>query len=283
VPSCAAARRLERLMPNVLQTEAPEARLLPGQSLDHLAATALTFVAHRQRDTGRGIIAERAAQLQQAVTEGSTAEAFAVVRQMARAGIAPADIADLYVPAVARQLGDLWCSDEISFATVTIGVARLQGLLREIEALAVLPRRAGHAGFSLLVLVAEGVDHTLGAMVLTGQMRRAGHAVRLILGAQAEAVTTAVSATRFDAVLISAPRGTSAGRLKPLVNAIRTASAKPPPVVIGGTVLDAARDDGADILVLTGADHATCDPNEALRLCGLVAMTRDGVDRRQGS
>lgn len=283
MPSCAAARRLERLMANVSQTNAPGVRSLPGRSVDHLAATALTFVAHRQREPGRGIIAERAAQLQQAVTDGSTTEALAVIRQMARAGIAAADIADLYVPAVARQLGDMWCSDEISFATVTIGVARLQGLLREIEAMAAPPRRAGNAGLSLLVLVAEGVDHTLGAMVLTGQMRRAGHAVRLILGAEAEAVTTAVSATRFDAVLISAPRGTSAGRLRPLVGAIRAASGTPLPVVIGGTVLDAAREDRVDILALTGADHVTCDPNEALRLCGLTAMTGDGVDRRQGS
>jgi methanogenic corrinoid protein MtbC1 len=269
-------------MSNVSQTEAPGARPLPGRSVDRLAATALSYVAYRQRETERGIVAERVAQLQRAVTEGTTAEALTTIRQMMRAGIPPDEITDQYVPAVARQLGDLWCADEIGFATVTIGVARLQGLLREIEAMTVLQRRAACDGASLLILVAEGIDHTLGAMVLGGQLRRAGHAVRLILAADPRAVMAAIGATQFEAVLISAPDGTPPERLKPLVRAVKEGTRQPPPVVIGGTIIDHARKAGTDILALTGADHATSNPDEALRLCGLTGERRDGCDQGPG-
>lgn len=268
-------------MSDVSQTERPQARFLPGRSVDQLAARALRFVAHRPGRESRGLIAQCVTQLHRTVTEDGSAAALAAVRQMVKAGIRPEDIAERYIPAVAIRLGEQWCSDEMGFATVTIGVARLQGLLREIEEMMPPPRRDARAGASLLVLVAEGVDHTLGAMVLTGRLRRSGHAVRLILGAEPGVVRAALRETLFDAVLISAPRGTSAAMLRPLVDAARDAVPTAPPVVIGGSVLEQERDPGADILTLTGADHATCDPDEALRLCGLAGPGRNSLDRRQ--
>jgi methanogenic corrinoid protein MtbC1 len=269
-------------MSNVSQTEARGGRPLPGDNVDRLAATVLSYVACRQTGKARGIPAGHLHDLQEAVTAGSTGDALATIRRMVRDGIAAEEIADLYVPAVARQLGDMWCTDRIGFATVTIGVARLQGLLRELEAMATVRRRVGRGGASLLVLVAEGIDHTLGAMVLSGQLRRAGHGVRLILGAAPEAVTEALGATLFEAVLISAPEGTRAERLRPLVRAVRAGDRPRVPVVIGGTILDQMRRAGTDILALTGADHATSDIAEALRLCGLAAESRGRTEAVPG-
>jgi methanogenic corrinoid protein MtbC1 len=269
-------------MSDVSQTELPGGVSLPGEGVDQLAAKALNLVAHQQRRAGLGIVECHAVQLQDAVAHGGSGAALAVIRRMVGGGVAPDDIADLYVPAVARRLGDQWCEDEIGFATVTIGVARLQGLLRDIEEMTGLQRAAEPEGASLLVVVTAGAYHTLGAMVLTGQLRRCGHAVRLMLGAEAEAVSSAVRQARFDIVLVSAAEGTRIEHLRTLVRSVKSATGSPPPVVIGGTVLEHAKEIGADILTLTGADHATSDPKEALRLCGLTKETRDGNDRGQG-
>lgn len=277
-------RRLEKSMTtDVSQTEAQGAGQLLGESVDQLAAKALTLVAHRQRRAGGGPIAQLVVQLQKAVTTGGNAEAQAALRHMMESGVRPEDIADHYIPAVARRLGDLWCEDEVGFATVTIGVARLQGLLRDLEDIAGMRRDEEPAGAALLIVVAAGVYHTLGAMVLTGQLRRQGHAVRLMLGAEPDAVAVAVRQARFDMVMVSSAEGAPAEGVRRLVHAVKNATGAPPPVVIGGTVLETASEIGADILTLTGADHATCDPNEALRLCGLTTDTRDGFDRGQGS
>lgn len=268
-------------MSDVSQTEVPGGVSLPGESVDQLAAKALTFVAHKQRRTDRQINARLVAQLQGAVADSRAGASQEMVRHLVDAGVSPEDLADHYIPAVARRLGDQWCEDEIGFATVTIGVARLQGLLRDIEDMTGLQRTTEPEGASLLIVVAAGAYHTLGAMVLTGQMRRDGHAVRLMLGAEPEAVATAVRQARFDLAMISAAEGTTVETLRVLVHAIKTATGSPPPVVIGGTVLEHAKEIGADILTLTGADHTTSDAKEALGLCGLTRETHDGVDRGQ--
>jgi methylmalonyl-CoA mutase cobalamin-binding subunit len=202
---------------------------------------------------------------------------------MVEVGIPPEEIADHYIPAVARRLGEMWCEDEVSFATVTIGVARLQGLLRDLEDIAGMARMDEPEGASLLVVVAAGVYHTLGAMVLTGQLRRRGHAVRLLLGPEPEAVAVAVRQARFDAVLISASDGGSAESVRQIVHAVKTATGAAPPVVIGGTILVSEDLTGADIRSLTGADHVTSDPTEALHLCGVMTSTHDVAHRGHGS
>jgi hypothetical protein len=161
-------------MSDLSQTKAPGGRTLPGGSVDRLATRALSCVARRQQTSGPVVIAARQAQLLEAVVSSDPAAVQAAVRDMMRAGIAPDVIADRYVPEVARRLGEMWCSDETGFAVVTIGAARLQGLLRVLEGMAGPQRRAAGGGVSLLVIVPEGIHHTLGAMVLTGQMRRCG-------------------------------------------------------------------------------------------------------------
>lgn len=269
-------------MTDVSQTEALGAGPLPGDSVDQLAAKALTLVANRQRRAGGVVLAKHVIQLQDAVTSGGPGSGLAVLRSMTDAGVRAEDIADHYIPAVARRLGDLWCEDEVGFATVTIGVARLQGLLRDLDDLTGPERMAEPAGASILVVVGANIYHTLGAMVLTGQLRRAGHAVRLLLGAEPEAVSSAVRQARFDVVMMSAADGATAESIRRLVMAVKTATGAPPPVVLGGTVLESMAEIGTDILELTGADHATSDPNKALTLCGLTSETRDGTDRGQG-
>ena len=97
-------------------------------------------------------------------------------------GTRPEDIADFYVPALAREMGDQWCKDQLSFAGVTIGTSRLQAVLRALGPNWSGDNVSGPNGPSILLIVGQEVYHTLGAIVLSGQLRRKGFSVKLILG-----------------------------------------------------------------------------------------------------
>jgi MerR family transcriptional regulator, light-induced transcriptional regulator len=255
-------------------TEGPSAgtRATPEVSADHvdaLAARALTVVARQTARAGRGPSPLLIEMLETAALDSSPWAITAALDRMAAAGVPPAEIADRYIPAVARRMGDKWCSDEMGFAQVTIGCARLQGALRELGPEWRADHNAPPDAPCILIAVGSEIYHTLGAVVLAGQMRRAGLSVNLHLGTGADDLTYLLQRIRVQAVFLSASSGESLESLRKLVDAVRTAPAPRPPVVIGGTITWMADADGVDIAALTGADHVTCDPEKALSLCGI--------------
>ncbi len=184
---------------------------------------------------------------------------------MRAAGIPWEDFADLYIPEAARRLGALWCEDELGFADVTIGTARLQAMLRDT-----LPdpeARNVASAFAPGVLVAVRRDdyHTLGAMVAAARLRRAGVSVRLSLGQPDAEIVRLLARGAHDALFLSASCSRTLDSLRDLIEKVRTGAGRSVPVVVGGTIL---LSDG-DVRARTGADFALTDPLEALRLCGL--------------
>lgn len=201
------------------------------------------------------------------------------VEQVLAAGVPAADIADQYIPAIARDMGEQWCSDEMGFATVTIGTSRLQSMLRQLGPAWASDSVTDPDAPTILVVVAQDIYHTLGAMVLAGNLRRQGVSVRLILGATPPEVAAQTGNLTFDAVFISASCGETLESLRKIVDAVDQSGARPTPVVVGGTILT----DAPDAKVLTGATFATNDPDEALALCGLKQKLRQTLFQRQGS
>ena len=182
-------------------------------------------------------------------------------------GVRPEDLADFYVPALARDMGNQWCEDQLSFAGVTIGVSRLQAVLRALG-----PNWSGDNvttpnAPSILLLVGREVYHTLGAIVLSGQLRRKGFSVKLILGGKPDDVAERVCRTKYHAVFISSSCGETLESLRHIVNIVKASTPNPPPVVVGGTILEVETIE--NVMALTGADYATRIPDEALELCGL--------------
>lgn len=191
-----------------------------------------------------------------------------VLQRALAAGIARDDIADLYIPELARDLGVDWCEDSLSFASVTIGASRLQAMLRELGPEWAGDQSANPAAPSIMLIVGQDVYHTLGALVLSGQLRRKGLSVRLMLGANDFELAEKLAKTRYDAVFISSSLGESLESLRRIVDVVRKSCKTSLPVVIGGTILET--ETYTDITTLTGADFATSFPSEALELCGLT-------------
>ncbi|WP_186827154.1 cobalamin B12-binding domain-containing protein [Shimia ponticola] len=195
----------------------------------------------------------------------------AILERFDAAGVQPQDIIDVYIPAAARHFGDSWCEDSLSFADVTIGVARLQGLTRDLRA---AQTDKLDVPAILLVVPAEAY-HTLGATVVADQLRRHGVVVKLAMGYSEKDLRELLKTHDFDAVLISAAACERLETIRNLVKTVKTAAHSSPPVVLGGTVLDQE----TDIRSLTGADHIANNAEEALRICGLTIQTPDDVSR----
>lgn len=190
-----------------------------------------------------------------------------VIVDAVEAGACPEELADFYIPTLARRLGDLWCVDEISFASVTIGVSRLQAMLRALGPNWVSDTASSPDAPSLLLIVPKDVYHTLGAIVLSGQLRRKGYSVKLILGGKLGDIADRIQRTTYAAVFISSSRGETLDSLRQIVDVVKTSAPITPSIVIGGSILEVEAID--KVTALTGADFATKNPDEALRLCGL--------------
>ncbi len=200
-------------------------------------------------------------------------DALALLRE---ARVPDMAIADLYIPAAARILGEEWCSNQTSFADVTIACARLQAMLRTVnEGMSGDRARPDHAT-SILVVAADCEYHTLGIMVLLGQLRRLGASVRVSMGQSLAALADLAESHEFDAILISAPQSEKLDHVERVVLKLRGVVGDTVPIVVGGASLADVSD--AELQRRTQADHATNDLEEALRLCGLTTSPRgDGL------
>ncbi len=239
-------------------------------NLDRFALRALSLLAKELRMVGK--LKQRrmelfVRELYAAVSSPDKQAAPSLVQTMLANGFEPTEIADLYIPEVARRLGDAWCSDNLDFAKVTIGAARLQGMLRGLgpEWCAEDTHVAADAP-RCLVVVPPDAQHTLGATILAGQMRRAGLSVSLEIGRSVDDLQQMVEQAPFDAVMISASAQESLAVIGCIVQRVRSVR-RDVPVVVGGNIL--ALDE--DIARVTGADLATCALEEAIRFCGFDA------------
>lgn len=213
------------------------------------------------------------ARLHTAVQVGDIQNSFSIDKFARDTGASPTELFDHYIPDVARQLGEQWCSDELGFAEVTIGSARLQAMLRELSKdwsdYSAEPNDAS----TILLCVPEGTYHTMGAMVVSGQLRRRGLSVRLLLEATPQNIADSFDLASFDAVFVSAVRGESLETLRRIVDSVKTASGSAAPIVVGGTLLELE----PDVAALTGADYVTNFADEAISLCNLRTKQRSTI------
>lgn len=236
-----------------------------GAWVDAVANRALAVVAARKVSGQRKIDPELLSMMRHCLLNGERTACEVTVNAMSDAGVAKDEIADLYIPALARQLGEEWCDDAISFVDVTIGTSKLQALLRELGPDWRADRHSAPDAPSALVLVGSGEDHTLGAQVLAGRLRRDGFSVKVRLSADAPEIVETLERTRFDAVFISASGSLPTEAIRKLVDIVKNNSTNLTPVIVGGPL-------GGHIDVVkaqSGADLVTSDIEEALHFCGL--------------
>lgn len=259
------SERLEELReivenPGPIEIGRAEAQLLPMT-----ASGSGGTLAERRRATAARLSEQFAAALLEAVLRDEADLGETVLAAMREARVRSHDVIDHYIPEVARRLGADWHENRRSFADVTIGVARLQCLLREMAAHGPADPIRDTDAPGVAVIVLENEFHTLGAMVLGQQLRRAGISVQMIVGQTEAEIVQSVAQDRFDAILVSVSRPERLASVRKLVEKLRNATLNATPVVIGGRAVG----DEGEIRTLTGADHVATDAQDALLKCGL--------------
>lgn len=167
-------------------------------------------------------------------------------------------LVDLFAP-VARRLGELWADDECDFTGVTVGLGRLQRMMRELSP--AFGVEVGHPpnGRRVLLVRAPGEQHTFGLSMVAEFFRRAGWEV---VAGGAGADTDPITAVRrewFDAVGFSVGSEARLDWLPGCIAAVRSASCnRGLPILVGGPVFflkpHLAREVGADASAPDGSE-----------------------------
>lgn len=206
--------------------------------------------------------------LTDALIEDSDARIETLVRTLVLRGVAVADLyTELLAPA-ARRLGVLWERDQVDFATVTVGLGRLQRLMRQLSpAFGVEVEHPAH-GRRIVLTQPDSDQHIFGLAMVAEFFRREGWDV--LGGVSGVGIDAAAWVRRdwFDAVGFSIGSELSLGWLRDTVAKVRSESRNPALVVlVGGPIFTLHPELTADV----GAD-ATTDGRSAPRIAEALVL-----------
>jgi len=169
----------------------------------------------------------------------------------------------------ARRLGDYWDEDRVSFADVTIGLGRLQHVVRELS-LNRTHEVPASAGKSALFAPAPGEQHTFGLLIIEEFFRRSGWRTWAELSGSLQEVTSAVQTHHFDIFGMTAGSEEKLDLIAPMIMSVRRASRNRDITVLVGGRLFLGR---PELVTAVGADAMATDASQAVTVA-------DGALRR---
>ncbi len=182
-------------------------------------------------------------------------------------GLTAEAIITTVLSSTARHLGVLWEQDRCSFVDVTVGLSRLQQLLRvygpDFE---LAPAPELDRGRMLLAVV-PGEQHTFGLAVVEEFFRRAGWQVQSEFLPSRAILLGHVRNSWFDVVGLSASGEVAAAGVAAIVEAVRaTALNRDVRIMLGGNLFST----NPELAVSLGADLGVRDAADAVRQIDLM-------------
>lgn len=171
-------------------------------------------------------------------------------------------LVNILAPA-AKRLGVMWEQDDCDFVDVTMGLWRLQEVVRELSAR--VPTKVGRpdGGYRAVFSAMPGEQHNFGTVIVEDIFRRAGWSTELLLDGQQGALLNAVATQRYDLVGLTVSLDVHTERLPSLILAIRSVSRNPRLcILLGGRVLT----DDPQLALRVGADGTAADAQSAVAL-----------------
>ena len=182
-----------------------------------------------------------------------------VEERLAKGSTVESIFLDLLAPA-ARQLGTLWESDAADFANVTLGVGRLQLIMRRLSDRFTDETNAFHAGESVLLTIIPGEQHSFGLSMVAEFFRRAGWNLCTGPFSSHQELTSLVHNHWFDIVGFSVSSDRRLDELKKDIHDIRRDSRnRHVGIIIGGPMVIAQ----PDLVASMGADMMSADATTA--------------------
>ncbi len=252
--------RMKAALEQTIETE-----IIPRLLLAHRLASA-------PKSAGGPTIAEEdVAEFTHLILEHEIAVAAAYVEVLCGRGL-PAEnvIMELLAPA-ARRLGYLWEQDHRDFVDVTIGLSRIQHLVRSLSPAfqgdAVTKPEPRHA----LLIPTPGEQHTLGVMIVEEFFRRSGWQCTSLADGDQAAIAKKVSKQSFDVVGLSTSCEVFIGNTASAIDTVRKNSKNQRVIVIVGGPLFWQR---PELVRQVGADGSADDGTQALTMIGSIYAQR---------
>ncbi len=215
------------------------------------------------------------ASLADAAVSPEEGAALAVVAGLRSRGVPMESVyLDLLAPA-ARHLGSLWDNDATDFSTVTLGLWRLHGVLREIgPAFWQAPPRRPQTSRALLCPV-PGAQHNFGVMMVADFFRRAGWSVWCEPATTTAGLIELVRAEWFAVIGFSIGTELHIDELASCIRAVRRASRnRGLGVMVGGPLVN----ERPELVQLVGADATARDGWQAvLQAQGLLNLMAESA------
>lgn len=264
-----------------LPAVAPELRrsdaMSPAERVAHLARTLEREVIPRLAASHRAVHPEasndaRVPRVEPMEIEAFTAQVVAgdearlaatVAALRARGASLETVFMSLLAP-TARYFGELWTDDRCDFATVTVGLGRLQRLMRELSPAFGTEVAHPPCGRRALLVRAPGEQHSFGLSMVAEFFRRAGWEV-VAGGADADVdPISAVHREWFDVAGFSVGGEARLGWLPGCIAAVRQASRnRSVRVLVGGPVLSVRPDLASQVGADAGAPDGSAAPSLA--------------------
>ena len=200
-----------------------------------------------------------------AVCSAETGAVAAMLESFRAARIGPDAVTSDYIPAAARILGTAWEEDRLTFGMVTIGTARLQAMVRQLQQDHRADAADPAAQSAVLVLIPPGEQHTLGAMVAAAMLRRRGVSVSVQISPNVNDMSTLLANRRFQAVLVTLGSIDRVETCVKLVKTLKQITKGALRVSIGGAVVESCQ----NVLTAAGADLVTNDLETVISEFGL--------------
>lgn len=169
---------------------------------------------------------------------------------------------ELLAPA-ARKLGEYWEEDSEDFVGVTMGLWRIQEILREL-ALRIPPKsRPGHGQRSALFSMMPGEQHSFGTLMVAECFQRAGWDTDVLIQPTQSELTGKFATRHYDLIGLTVSRDCSTGALGGLVKAVKSVSRNPNVrIMLGGRVIN----ENPELVEECGADGTASDAVTAVAL-----------------
>jgi MerR family transcriptional regulator, light-induced transcriptional regulator len=198
-------------------------------------------------------------------------ELLAQVELFLRRGVSVEQLlVELLAPA-ARWLGEEWQRDQLDFVEVTMGLWRLQEVLREVGLLSpALLRQPGDPQEALFAPM-PGDQHTFGTAVVDECFTRAGWRTELMIEPSRRDLINRIASKPFDLLGLTVSNDSHIALLPALVSTVRSVSRNPHLcVLLGGHILNRRRELAMEI----GADGTAPDAVAAVGLASRLVSSR---------
>lgn len=185
---------------------------------------------------------------------------------------------DLLAPA-ARKLGEMWERDECDFLDVTMGLWRLQEVMREVAARSPVDHGELALPHSALFSPMPGDHHNFGTLMLDEVFARGGWRSEALVKPERRELLDRLARQPFDLLGLTLARDCPSAALSNLIKAVRNVSANPHIIVlVGGRMIN----ENPEIAMEVGADGTGADALSALELANSLVMTAAARDLNLG-